>query len=352
MLSSKVIKVGYYLLPQIKLLDQYERWRRVAMVLKLSKSARLRLEWFIYYSTKAEENVQSTCRHFGISRKTFYKWKGRFDQQNLRTLEDQKKAPLRKRQREYTGLQYQRFLILRKQYIRYGKMKLLKLYQLEYPKDSAISLWHIQCMIQRAGIYFRPQKQARINRKRQSSQKKKRITELKQKKITGFLLCFDTMVKYWRSKKRYILTAIDKNSKIAFARMYTTHSSYNARDFLYRLNYLLDGKIENIQTDNGSEFKGYFKKALKELNLAHYYSRIKTPKDNATNERFNRTLKEEFIQLGNMTDDTVLFNQRLTEWLIEYNLKRPHQSLDYMSPINFTYKYHKVSPMYPSSTRG
>jgi len=228
----------------------------------------------------------------------------------------------------------------------------LKKYQEEYPGDTSISGWKIQCMILKAGIYYKPQKQAKINRKRQRAVKKKRITELKQKRIAGFLLCTDTIVKYWRSKKRYILTAIDKYSKIAFARMYTTHSSYNARDFLSRLYYLLDGKIENIQTDNGSEFQGYFTKACQQHNISRYYSRIKTPKDNAVNERFNRTLKEEFIQLGNMTDDTVLFNRRLTEWLIEYNFKRPHQALDYMSPINFSYKYHKVLPMYPSSTRG
>jgi len=30
--------------------------------------------------------------------------------------------------------------------------------------------------------------------------------------------------------------------------------------------------------------------------------------------------------------------------------KRPHQTLGYMPPINFSYKYHKVLPMYPSST--
>jgi len=247
-------------------------------------------------------------------------------------------------------LRYQRFLALRREYIRYGKFKLLGKYREKHPEDTNISDWKIQCMIIEAGTYHKPVKQAKINRKRQRAQKKKRITELKQRKITGFLLCVDTMVKYWRSKKRYILTAIDKYGKIAFARMYTAHSSYNSRDFPHRLHYLLDGKIENIQTDNGSEFQGYFQKACQELNIPRYYSRIKTPKDNAVNERFNRTLKEEFIQLGNMTDDTVLFNQRLTEWLIEYNFKRPHQTLDYMSPINFSYKYHKVLPMYPSST--
>ena len=78
-------------------------------------------------------------------------------------------------------------------------------------------------------------------------------------------------------------------------------------------------------------------------------SRPHTPKDNATNERFNRTLEEEFIQLGNFTPDIPEFNRNLTEWLIEYNFKRPHQSLGYMSPINFIYKHQPLLPMYPSS---
>ena len=73
----------------------------------------------------------------------------------------------------------------------------------------------------------------------------------------------------------------------------------NSRDFLYRLNYLLDGKIQNVQTDNGSEFLKYFDKACKELNINHYFSKNHTPKDNSTNERFNRTLKEEFLTQGN-----------------------------------------------------
>jgi len=31
---------------------------------------------------------------------------------------------------------------------------------------------------------------------------------------------------------------------------------------------------------NDSEFQGMFEKAVKELNLEHYFNRIKTPKDN------------------------------------------------------------------------
>lgn len=305
----------------------------------------------IYYLTRANQNASLTCRRFGISRKTFHKWKGLFTESNLRSLENRSRAPNNRRQKEYTFSQYQRFLLLRRKYIRYGKMKLLVLYQKQYPDDTALTSWKIQCMIQDAGIYYHPVKQARINRKRVSSVKRKRITDLKKKRMSGFLLCLDTIVRYWNSQRRYILTAIDRYSKVAFVRMYTTHSSYSAQDFLTRLHYLLDGKIDNVQTDNGSEFQGYFDKACQKLSLVRYYSRVRTPKDNAVNERFNKTLKEEFILLGNMTDDTVVFNRRLTDWLIEYNFHRPHQTLDYLSPINFTYKYHKVLPMYPSSTR-
>jgi transposase InsO family protein len=175
---------------------------------------------------------------------------------------------------------------------------------------------------------------------------------LKQKPKTGYLICLDTIVKYWNGQKRYILTAIDKHAKIAFARMYNGHSSLSSEDFLNRLHYLLDGNIQNIQTDNGSEFQKHFEQGCQKLKLNHYYSRARTPKDNGANERFNRTLQEEFIAFGNMTDDVVLFNQKLAEWLVEYNFHRPHQSLDYLSPIQFIQQYGQVSEIWSSSTSG
>lgn len=128
--------------------------------------------------------------------------------------------------------------------------------------------------------------------------------------------------------------------------MYKRTNSYNASDFLNRLMYLVNGQIENIQTDNGSEFKRYFRQSCQKLNLNRYYSRPHAPKDNPVNERFNRTLEDEFIGLGNYTSNIVEFNKRLTEWLIEYNFKRPHESLGYETPI----KTAEVSPMYPSGT--
>ena len=34
-----------------------------------------------------------------------------------------------------------------------------------------------------------------------------------------------------------------------------------------------------------------------------------------------------------MTTDIKIFNRNLTEWLIEYNFRRPHQTLDYKPPM-------------------
>lgn len=348
----KAKKAGYYLISNLKLSkDKYERWGKVAQTIKLSKKGRQRLAWMIYYECEAKRNAKLTCRHFGIARSVWYYWRSRFDEADLRTLEDGDPAPKQKRQRTYTPLQHERVIGLRKERIRYGKMKLLKRYRDRYPEDQTISSWKIQCIIQASGLYYHAKKQGNINKKRQRSQKKKRITELKKKPKTGYLLCLDTIVKQYNGHKRYILTAIDKYAKIAYARMYSSHGSFSAKDFLERLFYLLDGKIENLQTDNGSEFLKYFEQACQQMEIEHYFSRVRMPKDNPECERFNRTLKEEFIALGNMSTDLKTFNRDLTDWLIEYNFDRPHQSLDYLSPIEFTQKFSKVSKMYSSSTR-
>jgi len=133
--------------------------------------------------------------------------------------------------------------------------------------------------------------------------------------------------------------------------MYATKSSRNAADFLRRLHLLLEGDIQNLTRDNGSEFAGMFDRALSDLKISGWYSRVRTPTDNPVDERFNRTLDEEFIQMGNMTADIGLFNRKLTAWLIEYNFKRPHQALHYAVPVEYHMQQPGVSAMWSSSTK-
>ena len=105
-----------------------------------------------------------------------------------------------------------------------------------------------------------------------------------------------------------------------------------ASDFLCRLQYLIPQSIENLQTDNGSEFAHYLEEA------ALYFSRVRTPKDNPKVKRFHETLEYEWPYDGNLILDCDRFNRQLTEWLIEYNFNRPHEALDCSSPIEYIEK--------------
>jgi transposase InsO family protein len=60
---------------------------------------------------------------------------------------------------------------------------------------------------------------------------------------------------------------------------------------------LTEGEVINIHHDNGSEFEKDFKKACVELSLPQWYSSVKTPKDNAVLERFNRTIQDDFVDI-------------------------------------------------------
>ena len=55
---------------------------------------------------------------------------------------------------------------------------------------------------------------------------------------------------------------------------------------------------------------------------------------NAHNERFNRTLQEQFVDYHEDLLFTHLeaFNRKLAEWLLDYNTVLPHHSLGLKSP--------------------
>jgi transposase InsO family protein len=338
--------------------DRYETWRGVADLVGFKAQERLRVEWMVFYYTVANKNATLTARHFGISRKTFHKWLKRFQDSkyNVQSLADQSKAPHRKRKWEVTLIQEDRIRQLRNRYPYYGKRKLQVIYEREYSDE--ISTWKIERVIRRHKLYPDQKKAEKTARKRARARQepKKRITHLVKEGRPYFLFQLDTIVIYWGNVKRYILTAVDHATKLGYARMYKNKSSRAAADFLYRLRYLVNQPVENLQTDNGSEFALEFERATVKLGIQRYFSRVKTPKDNPEIERFNETLEYEWLYDCNLSLDPEELNCRLTEWLIEYNFNRPHQSLAYLTPVEYIEKElakirSPVLPMWSASTK-
>lgn len=331
-------------------LTRYERWREIAKAIKLSKEAILRLEWVIFYYVRARENVSLVCRHFGISRKSFYKWFNLFDEKNLRTLESKKKSPINRRKPEYSPEEIQKTIALRLKYPTLGRLKLRVLYREEYGID--INDWHLRRIIHDFKLFARRAVKIKTIREKAQAKvwKKKRITDLKLEPFAGFMVELDTIVIYFNNEKRYVLTAIDYHSRFSFAYMYKTKTSSHAADFLRRLILLFGGEIKNIHIDNGSEFKKEFLQAARELKIDLYHARPYQPKDKPIIERFNGIIQQEYIDLGNFTLDVEKFNRKLVGWLVFYNFIRPHHSLGLQRPKDYVNLKSKVLPMYSPMT--
>jgi len=68
---------------------------------ELSPEAKKRLRWMEYYQAH-NRNISLTCRYFGISRPTFYRWLDRYDPKDLRSLENRKTIPKKRRKPTWT----------------------------------------------------------------------------------------------------------------------------------------------------------------------------------------------------------------------------------------------------------
>jgi putative transposase len=93
-----------------------------------------------------------------------------------------------------------------------------------------------------------------------------------------------------------------------------------------------------VITDNGSENLGAFAELLQNQPTAHYFACPRTPKDKPHVERFIGTLEKEFIQWGGVALDVANQQQLIDAWLRKYHSYRPHQSLGYLAPDEFTAK--------------
>lgn len=322
------------------------RWRSAARQQGISDKAKQRLEWFIFYDTVGQRNARRTAAYFGISTKTFHKWKSRFDPQRLELLEDQPRTPKHLRSWQVSRTQQQRVRRLRKRYPKYGKAKLKILYEQTY--HEPISTWKIERVIRLFQLYADPERVAK-RAKRTRHAPKPRIHQFEHKP-DQLLWHVDTIEIRWYGQHRYIFTALEHRARLAFARVYSRGSSRQAADFLRRLLLLSEGYLPFIHSDNGGEFAGEFELACRKLNIHHLFSRVRRPKDNPRLERFNWTLQDEWLSLSEVgLDDLDEANSNLTDWLIEYNAIRPHQALAYLTPLAYA-SSHKVLPMSPAST--
>lgn len=131
----------------------------------ISHEANTRLKWFDYYEAVGG-NGRKTCRHFGISPDTFYRWKKRYRRDNLKTLEVRSHRPKRIRQPTWTTETVKAVLALREEYPGWGKEKLAILLAGRDIKVSASMVGRIIKYLKERGVLKEPVRNYISTRKR------------------------------------------------------------------------------------------------------------------------------------------------------------------------------------------
>ena len=330
----------------------------------ISQEAQRRYKMVLFYE---KYGLEATLEAFEISRRTLYRYKALLQKggNTIESLEPKSKAPKHPRQSAVPQEIVAKIKTLRERYPNIGKAKLYHLlkpwctrHDLPIPSESTIGR-----VIARDKDKMRITP-LRIDRNGKIKPKKRTFKNRKPKNLKAkpmHLWAVDTIQKVSDGIRRYIMTLVDPNSRIAFAvALPSKHSKHTRRV----LEALIDGVIGDVAitaqpkafailSDNGSEFMKEFDALLKEKQLTHYWTYPRNPKMNAHNERFNRTIQEQFVDYYEdlLFTDTDLFNEYLADWLIQYNTQIPHHSLKMKTPVQYLIENHPECQMLWTNTK-
>jgi transposase InsO family protein len=311
----------------------------------ITSRAKVKLSWMDYY--QKNKNVRLTCRHFGISPDTFYRWKKRYRPKNLKSLEDNPKTrrPYRLRIPTTPVIVVNRILQFRETYPRWGKEKIAVLLKREGFDVSVSTVGRTIKRLKDRLILKEPKPNYISSKKRYL----KRAWAVRKPgnysiRYPGDLVQIDTLdVRPIPGIIRKQFTARDVISRWDVIEAYSTASALRAAFFLDTLIKRAPFKILAIQIDGGSEFKGEFEAECCKRNIRLFVLPPRSPKLNGYVERSNRTHTEEFYEVNDFSFDLLVLNQQLRDWEEVYNTIRPHQSLNYLTPLEYINQWKKLT---------
>lgn len=246
----------------------------------------------VKYSEKY--GVTKSSNRFRISRNAIYEWKAKYDG-SWKSLADRSHRP-HAHPKEHTVEEYD----------------LIRRYW-EKNKDDRIVLWD---KIRKQGYKRSYKSMCRALRRMQLDDRTKKRKGYKPKpyakaEYPGQKVQID--VKYVPRQcvrgetKYYQYTAIDECTRLVYREMYDEHSTYSSEDFIKKVIKIFPFRIEEVQTDNGTEWtkalisndpndKTLFEEALERQGIKYHRIRIATPRHNGKVERQHRTDENRFYK--------------------------------------------------------
>ena len=321
----------------------------------LSQEAKKRLRWLHMLYHDQNGNVSAAARKIGLSRQWLSYLKQVFERsgKNPRSLEPESKAPNRTSNRNRISADIEKLIIqIRDDSLNcWGKEKIAHVLKRDYGIkvnhntvnkylhkhdriDPKISLKNSRAFEEKKyrdsedillKVKFRPPKKIKDYAPGALVEKDMKYVPKSKQKYDG-----KHKENFW-----YQFTQID-----SFTRMRTIEIS-NEQDTLATIARHREAikrfpfAIACENTDNGFENNNNFSKELKKENIFHFYSNTSTPTDNPRVERSHLTDDLEFYKKIPASNDLQKQRKSVLQWEHDYNFKRPHQALGYLTPMEF-----------------
>lgn len=321
-----------------------QKMRQVARrpPISISREAKRRLKWFEYYDAH-NHNASLTCRHFGISRPTFYRWLHRYDPSHLSSLEDRSSTPKKRRMPSWSVEMVMAVKEMRERYPCWGKDKLVILLRKKGWKLSASMVGRILKHLKATGQLVEPLR-GRISARKRALKRVYGVRKPKDHAVKepGDLVQVDTLdVRPLPGVELKHFTARDVVSKWDVIGLRGRATAKTAKEFLEELEARAPYRVKAIQVDGGSEFMAEFEEACRDKGICLFVLPPRSPKLNGCVERAQRTHTEEFYELSFAEPTVSALGAELRDWERVYNEVRPHQSLGYLTPLEYIQAWQK-----------
>lgn len=302
-----------------------------------SKEVRYRFDklesWLALQDQGCDE--KTIYKALNVSRATLFRWKKYYQEDELLGLESANKKPYKFRKAEEQKRIEEFVFAARKKHPLYGKEKIRIMLEQEFGIVASVSTIGrvIKKLIKDNKVQFVNEicgKRIRTQFRQFDDHAQRFKYGMKAQEL-GEMIQIDHMTE--GQFKHF--AAICPISKLACTYAYRQATALTGADFLKKVVLFFPFKITSIQVDGGGEFMAEFEQLCKKLNIALYVLPPRSPKLNGCVERSNGTFHYEFYALRPQFKNIHELNYELAEFTQEYNEKRPHQRLNYFTPMRY-----------------
>jgi putative transposase len=296
---------------------------------------------FVSLAESGRFEIVALCREFGISRKTGYKWIGRYEVNGSAGLADQSRAP--RSQAGRTDPEVEALIVTeRRRHPTWGPKKIGRILEVRHGLESVPALSTIGEILKRNGmVEARRRRPGAFPRVRGELQEPERVNHIWAADYKGWFYLGD-------GQRCDPLTVSDLYSRHMVRLEAVPQATQRWTRRAFERAFMRYGLPETIRVDNGSPFASIGPGRLSKLSawwitlgIRVEFIRPGKPQDNGSHERMHRTLKAECCEPASA--NVWAQQRRFDRWRKEFNTERPHESLGQRFPADI---YHASARKY------